>query len=74
MHIIIDSNWNLSLVNYTWGFNFMDKRYKKIIAFITAISCVFLPLHNFDMRFTNAPKLISDNEIESTNDRKKVKC
>lgn len=52
----------------------MDKRYKKIIAFITAISCVFLPLHNFDIRFTNAPKLISDKEMESTNDRKKVKC
>lgn len=52
----------------------MNKTYKKIVAFVTAISCVFLPLHNFDMRFTNAPKLISDNEIESTNDRKKVKC
>lgn len=73
MLITTGRNWRLNLINYTWGFN-MSKNSRRIIAFIVAICCFTLPFHDFDIRFTKAPKLISDKEIESTNDRKKVKC
>lgn len=47
----------------------------RVIAFITSIFCFFLIFrYPLDIRFTNAPKLVFSEEIESTNDRKKVKC
>lgn len=52
----------------------MNKNTKKVIAFIVAMCCFTLPFQNFDINFTKAPKLVPDKEIESTNDRKKVKC